>query len=65
MENNGQIINDARLLLIQEQLIKFTQMNFSSSIPVSEKGDEIDAIIVGLNTLGEELSATEIGRKRG
>jgi hypothetical protein len=57
MKNNGQIKQDERLLLIQEQLIKFVQFDFSMALPVSEKGDEIDAIIIGLNTLGEELNA--------
>lgn len=47
--------SDKRITQIQEQLIKFTQMDFSGHLPISEKGDEIDAIIVGLNTLGEEL----------
>jgi hypothetical protein len=53
-------IIDARFYLIQIQLIKFTQMDFEEVIPVSEKGDEIDAIIVGMNTLGEELKALQI-----
>ena len=61
MEIDEEII-DARLYLIQIQLIKFTQMNFDEIIPVSEKGDEIDAIIVGLNTLGEELKALQINK---
>ena len=61
MEIDEEII-DARLYLIQIQLIKFTQMNFDEVIPVSEKGDEIDAIIVGMNTLGEELKALQINK---
>ena len=52
--------HDERLGRILEQLLHFTQMDFTIRIPVSEKGDEIDAIITGLNTLGEELSAKEI-----
>jgi hypothetical protein len=56
-------ITDARLYLIQIQLIKFTQMNFEGVIPVSEKGDDIDAIIVGMNTLGEELKALQINKE--
>lgn len=58
MEKNEPIPNDERLRLIQDQLIKFTQFDFTERVPVSEKGDDIDAIIVGLNTLGEELSAS-------
>jgi hypothetical protein len=57
MISNNPIPGDKRLLLIQEQLIRFVQLDFSGNIPISEKGDEIDAIIVGLNTLGEELNA--------
>jgi len=57
MENNSRAQSDQRLSLIQEQLIKFTQLDFTTRIPVSERGDEIDAIILGLNTLGEELDA--------
>ena len=56
-------VTDARLYLIQIQLIKFTQMDFNEVIPVSERGDDIDAIIVGLNTLGEELKALQINKE--
>ena len=55
---------DKRLFFIQEQLIKFTQLDFNVRVAVSEKGDDIDAIIIGLNTLGEELGATEIKKKQ-
>lgn len=51
------IVRDERLENIQERLIKFTQFDFNGHIPVSKKGDDIDAIIVGLNTLGEELES--------
>jgi hypothetical protein len=60
MEKKGEIKNDLRLELIKEQLIKYTQLDFSGHIHVSENSDEIDAIIVGLNTLGEELSEKKI-----
>ena len=59
MEPGKEMQKDERLFLIQEQLIKFTQFDFSGHLPVSEKGDDIDAIIVGLNTLGEELRGKE------
>ncbi len=36
-------------------LLKYTVMNFSEKAPISQRGDEIDAISAGLNTLGEEL----------
>lgn len=38
-------------------LIKYTKLDFSEKITVSENGDELDAIAVGLNTLSEELAA--------
>jgi hypothetical protein len=56
---NSEIKKDKRLDHIQEQLIKFTQFNFNGRIPLSDKGDEIDAIILGLNTLAEELSVKQ------
>lgn len=55
---------DERLLLIQEQLLRFTQMDFNGSLSLSPTGDDIDAIIAGLNTLGEELRALKVERKR-
>jgi len=60
MENGAEIKPDERLLLIQEQLLKFTTLDFSGSLPVSKNGDDIDAIIVGINTLAEELRALNI-----
>lgn len=51
---------DVRLEMIQETLVKFTQFDFKGRIPVSERGDDIDAIIVGLNTLGEELEGVKL-----
>ena len=55
---------DARLALIQEQILKFTLLDFSMQVPVSKKGDDLDAIIVGLNTLGEELRGVNINAKK-
>ena len=57
MEKKIEVKNDERLELIQQLIIKFTLFDFSGRIPVSEKGDDMDAIIVGLNTLGEELES--------
>ncbi|MFI5204767.1 MAG: hypothetical protein ACHQF2_09755 [Flavobacteriales bacterium] len=62
MKEIKSIENDTRLEAIQELLIKFTQFDFSERVPISDKGDHIDAIIVGLNTLGEELSAVELSK---
>jgi two-component system sensor histidine kinase/response regulator len=57
MNQIKQLENDPRIFLIQDQLIRFTQLDFSGYVSVSEKSDELDAIIVGMNTLGEELKA--------
>src|SRR6266480_4701699 len=59
MKNNNSVEVDNRMDRIQELLIKFTQMDFRGRIPVSENGDELDAMIVGLNTLGEELESRQ------
>ena len=56
MKQNVPIEKDERLEHIQNQLISFVLFDFTVRVPISEKGDEIDAIIVGLNTLGEELN---------
>lgn len=48
---------DERLDRILSLLVKYAQGDFEARESVSDKGDEIDAIILGLNTLGEELSA--------
>lgn len=47
--------NEKRILSIMDALIKTTQLNFSEKLIISDKGDEIDAIAVGLNTMSEEL----------
>ena len=47
--------NEKRIVRIMDALIKNTQMDFSEKIEVSEAGDELDAIAVGLNTMAEEL----------
>ncbi len=47
--------NEKRIGSILESLIKITQMDFSEKIAVSDAGDELDAIAVGLNTMAEEL----------
>jgi hypothetical protein len=49
--------NDKRLELIQQQILRYVLLDFTVSLPVSGKGDDVDAIIIGLNTLGEELKA--------
>jgi PAS domain S-box-containing protein len=46
---------EKRINEIMDILLKYTVMDFSERMEVSENGDEIDAISVGLNTLCEEL----------
>jgi light-regulated signal transduction histidine kinase (bacteriophytochrome) len=51
--------NDERLEKIYSLLLRYTaEKDYGARIPFSDKGDELDAIIVGLNTLGEELQAS-------
>ncbi|MEW6467553.1 MAG: MASE1 domain-containing protein [Bacteroidota bacterium] len=38
-------------------MLKNTILDFSARAPVSEKGDELDALAVGLNTMAEELES--------
>ncbi len=47
--------NEKRIVNIMDALIKTTQLDFSEKLTISDKGDEIDAIAVGLNTMSEEL----------
>jgi signal transduction histidine kinase len=47
--------NEDRINVILNALLKYTTMDFSNKLVVSEKGDELDAIICGLNSLIEEL----------
>ncbi len=47
--------NEKRIGRITDALIKNTQMDFSEKLIVSDRGDELDAIAVGLNTMSEEL----------
>jgi signal transduction histidine kinase len=50
-----EVENRERIDSIMNILLKFTIMDFSSDAKVSEAGDEIDAIALGLNTLKEEF----------
>lgn len=44
-----------RIENIFSAILKYTLLDFSETVPLSGKGDEIDAIAAGLNTLSEEL----------
>ena len=46
-----------RLNEMVEMLLKYTLMDFSQKLIISDAGDELDAIALGLNTLGEELES--------
>ncbi|TXC85314.1 PAS domain-containing sensor histidine kinase [Luteibaculum oceani] len=45
-----------RLENILDVLLEYSKLDFSKSATISEKNDEIDAIALGLNTLGEEIT---------
>ena len=47
--------NEKRIVDIMNTLLKTTQLDFSEKLNVSDRGDELDAIAVGLNTMSEEL----------
>jgi PAS domain-containing protein len=53
---------DKRLNEISFQLSEFSLGNFKKRIDISQKQDEVDAIISGINMLGEELEAITISR---
>lgn len=40
-----------------EVLLRYTLMDFTEKVSIGKAGDEMDAIAVGLNTLGEELES--------
>jgi PAS domain S-box-containing protein len=58
VHKSGKIINDyeRRVTAIMDVLLKYTMFDFSEKARISEIGDEIDAIALALNTLGEELN---------
>lgn len=45
-----------RLENILEVLLEYSKLEFSKTANISDRNDEIDAIALGLNTLGEEIS---------
>lgn len=52
--------NDERLEQIMDLILQYTKGNFYVRGKTSEKGDELDAIIIGLNTMAEEFEAVKI-----
>lgn len=47
--------NQERINAILEVLLKYTKLEFSKKVAISDARDDIDAIAVGLNTLSEEF----------
>ena len=58
VQRSGQLISDyeTRVTAIMNLLLKYTFFDFSEKAEISPVGDEIDAIALALNTLGEELN---------
>ena len=53
---------DIRLEEISNLLIQYSMGNFENQLPISEEGDEVDALIAGVNMLGEELQHITFSR---
>lgn len=47
--------SESRINIILTALLKYTSLDFSTKLVVSGKGDELDAIISGLNSLSQKL----------
>lgn len=56
MGSSAENKKDNRIEQILGLILKFSKSDLKARANISEKGDELDAIIAGLNTLGEELS---------
>lgn len=61
-KNRAQSNADYRLEFIQELIIQLASGNLSYRGLISEKGDDFDAIITGINMLGEELQSSTVDR---
>lgn len=66
LNQSGSFIKDyeKRVNKIMDVLLKYTMMDFSEKLPISDKGDEIDAIAVALNTLNEEIQTKNLVLKK-
>ncbi|RXJ49567.1 PAS domain-containing protein [Gelidibacter gilvus] len=60
--------NERRIVSIMDALIKITQLDFSEKLAISDRGDELDSIAVGINTMSEEIESfikeTETNKKQ-
>jgi light-regulated signal transduction histidine kinase (bacteriophytochrome) len=65
MQASGKALRkfEDRVNTLMETLLQYTLMDFSNKLEISEAGDELDAIAVGLNTLAEELQASKEAEK--
>lgn len=67
LPNKGDRFNinpkDYRFELIQELLVELASGNLSYRSLTSEKGDDLDAIITGINMLGEELQTSTVDKE--
>lgn len=52
-------LHDERMEKIFRLILEYSKRNFGARETASEKGDELDAVIIGLNTLGEELAGSQ------
>lgn len=59
---SSEIENDHRLAEISNQLIQYSLGNFEGQLPITQSGDGIDAIVAGVNMLGEELKHVTLSR---
>lgn len=58
------IADKKRIENITAVLLEYTIINFSKRLTLSDRGDDIDAISAGLNTLAEELEASLLAQKK-
>jgi PAS domain S-box-containing protein len=58
MDEKNIISPDERIGKILDLLVKYAVGDFSARENVSIKGDELDAVIIGINTLGEEVNSS-------
>lgn len=59
---NEQQHHDIRLEEISNLLIQYSLGNFEEQLPISDSGDDVDALIAGVNMLGEELKHVTFSR---
>ncbi len=58
MSHEDPIKQDERIAKILDLLVKYAVGDYNARETVSSRGDELDAIIIGLNTIGEEAASS-------